>query len=309
MCVQAGGGGRRRLSGVDAARMAALYRGVCADLALADAYQIPPTTVDYLHQLVAKAHHQLYRSDRFQVRRWARSLFLDVPGRLFRDGCLRLSFVLFWGTFLLAAFLSSSGTPYPQFAEQTVGREQLSQMADMFRESPDDRQFGDAAVMSGFYQFHNTTIGLRVFAWGLLLGVGGIYELAFNGLVIGAAMGHMTTIPERDNFYVFVTAHGPFELTAVILSAAAGMRLGFSLVFTRGLARWDSVQSAARQAMPAMGAAMVLFLLAAFVEAFISPSALPYEVKAAVSALSSLMLMLYFVMLGSLEYGATQDTM
>ena len=53
-------------------------------------------------------------------------------------------------------------------------------------------------------------------------------------IVLGAAFGHMGTVEQRDNFFQFVTAHGPFELTAIVLSAAAGMRLGFSLVDTHG---------------------------------------------------------------------------
>ena len=80
-------------------RFAALYRGVCADLALADAYHLPPTTVDYLHQLVGRAHNQLYRSRPIQGQGLGEELFFGVPGRLYRDGCLRLAFFLFWGVF------------------------------------------------------------------------------------------------------------------------------------------------------------------------------------------------------------------
>ena len=46
------------------ARFSELYRAACADLALAEAYQLPPKTVDYLHTLVARAHNQMYRSEK-----------------------------------------------------------------------------------------------------------------------------------------------------------------------------------------------------------------------------------------------------
>ena len=124
---------------------------------------------------------------------------------------------------------------------------------------------------------------------------------------LGAVFGYMTRVPQADNFFQFVTAHGPFELTAIILSAAAGMRLGFSLVDTGGLARLDSLRRAARQAMPTMGAAMVLFVLAALVEGFLSPSAAPYYVKAAVAVLSCGLLLFYFVLLGN-QPGETDGT-
>jgi len=50
---------RKRTMGAPAvARFAALYRAACADLALADSYQLPPNTDQYLHRLVGRAHNQ-----------------------------------------------------------------------------------------------------------------------------------------------------------------------------------------------------------------------------------------------------------
>ena len=63
-------------------RMAALYRGACADLALADAYQLPPGTIDYLHRLVGKAHNQLYRSRRFAYGLWFEELLVAQQGKV-----------------------------------------------------------------------------------------------------------------------------------------------------------------------------------------------------------------------------------
>jgi len=83
-----------------------------------------------------------------------------------------------------------------------------------------------------------------------------------------------------------------------VFSAAAGMRLGFSLVSTGGLSRLAALRQAANEAMPAMGVAVVLFCLAALIEGFLSPSSAPYAVKAAVAIISSLLLVFYVVGLG-----------
>ena len=90
----------------------------------------------------------------------------------------------------------------------------------------------------------------------------------------------------------------PFELTAVVLSAAAGMRLGFSVIDTRGLSRGASVVRGAREALPMALFAVLLFVAAAVIEGFISPAPLPYWFKASVSLLSSALLLFYFVLLG-----------
>ena len=105
-------------------------------------------------------------------------------------------------------------------------------------------------------------------------------------------------------------ATGSFTLvaaTAIVLAAGVGMRLGFALLFTGGLTRADSMRQAGRAAMPAMGVTMILFLLAALIEGYISPSAMPYEVKALFGVASSLVLMIYFVVLGAIGKSMMAD--
>ncbi|MDP6719974.1 MAG: stage II sporulation protein M, partial [Pirellulaceae bacterium] len=68
--------------------------------------------------------------------------------------------------------------------------------------------------------------------------------------------------------------------------------------YTGGLTRFASLQKTGRDAIPIMGAAIVMFFLAAMIEGFLSPSAAPYWLKATVAVLSSGMLTFYFVVLG-----------
>ena len=101
-----------------------------------------------------------------------------------------------------------------------------------------------------------------------------------------------------DNFFHFVTAHGPFELTAIALAAGAGLRLGVGLFSTGGLTRAESLRESAMQAVPVMAASAMLFICAAFTEGFLSPSPAPYIIKAMWAVLSSGLISFYFVVLG-----------
>jgi uncharacterized membrane protein SpoIIM required for sporulation len=293
LCQDLEGRSQRVVAAPKGVRFAALYRAVCADLALADAYQLPPGTVQYLHHLVGRAHNQLYRSQTFTVSTWIRQLLVDVPQRLFTDNYLRLSFCVFWGIFLLSVLMAYRE---PGYAEKVIGKEMITKLQDDFSETP---QRHANTQMTGFYIFNNAGIGLRCFAFGLVFGVAGLYVTVFNAGLLGAVFGYMATTPQRDNFFHFVTAHGPFELTAVVLSAAAGMRMGFALIDTRGLTRLAALRQAAAEAVPTMAAAVVMFGLAALIEGLLSPSTAPYTVKALVAIMSTAMLMFYFVILGS----------
>ena len=295
LCTPGAGAGRRARDARSVSRFSALYRAACADLALAEAYQLPPGTVRYLHRLVGRAHNRLYRSQSFTLSTWTRQLLVDVPQRLFNDNFLRLAFCVFWGVFLLSAYMAYTS---PGYAERVAGKEMIQQVEESFSRPPWELGMEGRAAMVGFYILNNASIGLRCFAFGLIFAVGGLYITVFNAAALGAVFGHMATVSQWDNFSQFVTAHGPFELTAVVLSAGAGMRMGFSLVDTHGLKRSQSLRRAGQEAMPVMCAAVIMFLLAALIEGFLSPSAAPYWIKAAVAVLSTGLLMFYFVGLG-----------
>jgi uncharacterized membrane protein SpoIIM required for sporulation len=65
-----------------------------------------------------------------------------------------------------------------------------------------------------------------------------------------------------------------------------------------GLTRSSNLRKTGKEMMPVMGAAVVMFFMAAVIEGFVSPSALPYWSKATVAVLSSGLLAFYFIVLG-----------
>ncbi|TWT30050.1 stage II sporulation protein M [Blastopirellula retiformator] len=305
-------------------RFAALYRAACADLALADSYQLPPNIVEYLHQLVGRAHNQLYRSRSIDWTGLVYTLFVTTPRHIFADRCVQLCFFLFFGFFILSWVLGANPSFYPGFAEEMVGREQLEAMVEMHRNSVGNT--GVSPSGATFYVQHNTSIGLQCFALGITV-VGGIGTLMYNATALGSMFGHMSSpsVPDdvRDNFFEFVMAHGPFELTAIVLAAGAGLRLGMALISPRhykselqpgedpqpdenmlsksrllAFDRIDSLKIAAWRSLPIMGASATMFCLAAMIEAWISPSALPIAVKIIVMIFCSFLLMIYFIVLG-----------
>ena len=299
LCESAQNRRSKRLGAASVSRMTSLYRAACADLALADAYQLPPNTVDYLHRLVGRAHNQLYRSRHFDLSSWMHLLLHEAPQRIFNDRCVQVAFCTFWGVFILSAVLAYSKAIWPSFAEQIMGNEMIEMLETSFKEPIKGRDPQQNYAMAAFYIHHNTGIGLRCFAFGLAV-IPGIFICIYNAAVLGASFGYMARpdVAEGVNFFHFVTAHGPFELTAIVLAAGSGLRLGWSWIFTDGYSRSASMRRTGEYCMPMLGAMMVLFFLAALIEGFLSPSSAPYWVKALVAILSSGLLMFYFVILG-----------
>ncbi len=276
---------------------AALHRDACADLALAEAYHLPRATSDYLHHLVARSHGRLHRRVSLVWQRIARLILVEVPGRLYGDGCWRVALLAFFGTFILCGVLAAF---LPQLAVDTLGQGQIDRMREMYASAPTGRTLDDGAEMGGFYIFNNVGIALSCFASGIFAGVGSLLWLTFNGIVLGLSFGVMATTDAatRGHFFTFVQAHGPFELTGIALSGGAGLRLGLGLIVTRGLPWRDSLKRSAREAVPLVATAATLVAMAAPIEAFVSPSDLPRWMKSIVLLACLGALALYFIGLG-----------
>lgn len=299
---------RRRMGAKDVTQFTALYRGACADLALSEAYQLPGGVVQYLNDLVGRAHNQLYRDQTVTFRTWMRTLMTETPRKIFADPCFWFTMFIFWVPFFTCMWLGASD---PDFAAAIVSLEQLEQCEDMYSKPIWDNPPGDRARMVGFYIFNNAWIGMKCFALGILGVVPGVLITLYNACTLGAIFGHMVTVEggSHDNFFEFVTAHGPFELMAIVLAVGAGIRIGFSLIHTRGFTRGDAVAKSAKDATPIITAAVICFCVAAFIEGFISPVKLDigtlitsHTVKKILAVVSAGLLFFYIIILGGLSH-------
>jgi uncharacterized membrane protein SpoIIM required for sporulation len=302
LIAQVGKKGRRRATAHEVLRLGALYRSACADLMLAEDHDLPRETVAYLHALVGRAHNLIYSAAGFNFQDWGRALFQTAPRRLRSDPALRIAALVFWGAFLMSAMLAAGREG---FAALVVTEPALEQMDHMYAGPVDDAHEEGMersdTMMAGFYIWHNAGIGLRCFAWGIVFGLGSLKELLYEAIVLGTVFGHMATTPYAANFFTFVTAHSSFELTAIVLSGAAGLRMGWGLIDTQGQSRLASLRREAANSLPAVGAAVVLFVLAALVEGYISASSMPYWSKAAVAVVSALLIITYLTLGGRRE--------
>jgi uncharacterized membrane protein SpoIIM required for sporulation len=206
---------------------------------------------------------------------------LRENGRLFLVANL-----LFWLPFSVALFRSMESS---SFSARVLPIEMLEAMTQAYTGNlSDGRTAGSNAAMAGFYVFNNVGIAFRCFATGILFGVGSAFFLLYNGLVTGAVVGHVIRMGGGPNILTFVCGHAPLELFAIVISGAAGLQMGRSLVITDGRTRLGSLWAVREKILfQILGAAMML-LAAAAVEGFWSPSPAPAEVKWTVGALMML---------------------
>src|SRR6185295_19826931 len=85
-------------------------------------------------------------------------------------------------------------------------------------------------MMFGFYIRNNVGVAFQCFAGGLFAGLGSLFFLAYNGAHSGAIAGYLTARGLSSTFYSFIATHSAFELPAIVLSGAAGLKMGHALL-------------------------------------------------------------------------------
>jgi uncharacterized membrane protein SpoIIM required for sporulation len=130
---------------------------------------------------------------------------------------------------------------------------------------------------------NNISVALAAWGGGMLAGLVPLYLVLFNGLHLGALAGvtaHYSLLPDLLGF---IAAHGPLELTLILVAAAAGMGIGRALVAAGDRPRSLALRDAGRDALVVLLGCLPWFVVLAVVEVFVSPvPALPVPLKCAV---------------------------
>lgn len=258
---------------IEWSELATCYRAVCADLAAARAVGLPADVQTFLDDLAGRAHNRLYSVRESDI---GRSILTDAlhgfPRELRRQWpAFLLSSALFYGPLLLGI---SGALGDAEFAGRVIPAPMLEQMESSYS-SDLVRGFGTDAGMAGFYVYNNVGIAFTVFATGIFFGLGSLFYLVYNGLIIGTVIGHLGSVGLGGNLLTFMCGHAPWELTGICVAGAAGIRMGWAIIATDGRTRLASM----REAGPALyrlvlGTAVLLFVAAA-IEGFWSAGPVP----------------------------------
>jgi uncharacterized membrane protein SpoIIM required for sporulation len=256
------------------------YRRLCHHLALARGRGYSHEITERLQRIVQQGHRVLYRPPAPRWHRVATFLVAGFP-RLVRAQwrCMLAATLLFYLPALLVLLLMQWR---PELAHTVFTSAQLAQFERMYdpTNAHIGRSSGTDLQMFGYYVMNNVSIAFRTFASGLFFGVGAIYVLGANGVLIGGIAGHLTAIGYGGPFWRFVVGHSAFELSALVIAGGAGLKLGLTLLMPGRQRRGPALVAAGWIGAQLALGAFAMLLMAAFIEAYWSSIAsLPDALK------------------------------
>lgn len=259
-------------------QFADLYRQICQQYALACQRHYSPMLIASLHKRVMTGHNRIYRQKKGYAGKFVVFVLYEFPTAVRQHARLFwLSFALFYLPSFLFGLLCYFNH---ELIYSLMDYSQVARMEEMY--NPTNEHFGrdsqrasDTDVMMfGHYVMNNISIDFKVYAAGLLFGLGTIFVTMYNGVIIGAVSGHLTQVGFGQPFWQFVVGHGSFELTAIVISCMAGLKLATPLISPVPYSRKDAFKVAGKQSITLILGAGLMTFIAAFIEAFWSSSSL-----------------------------------
>ena len=277
------------------------YRELTQDLNTAKAHGFDPFIIERLNSLVLEGSQILYASRSLSLKAVADFLLRTFPQAVRSQWrSFAAALLLFYG---LAFFFGFLCVRNPSMVFLILGEDTIQSLEEMYDPESfhylEPRDVSSDADMFGFYIYNNISIAFRTFAGGILGGIGSIVLLCFNGAFLGIAAAHIINAGFGETFFPFVIGHGSFELTAICMSAQAGLLLGYRFFVTGGLSRSASIRQAGKTALPIIAGAACMLVVAACIEAFWSSRfATPAYLRYGVGVAGWMLLAFYFIFVG-----------
>jgi uncharacterized membrane protein SpoIIM required for sporulation len=267
--------GLNQLSRAELQELALLYRQVAADLSVLRQDSTARAQAAHVNQLLARAHHIIYSSRRTNLRTLFRFLRDEYPAIFQRNlGYVTASVVISIACGVLGAVLTSTR---PEFMRHYVGP---AMIATMERHQMWTHSIVSAAPMAtSAIMTNNLTVSFVTFAGGIAFGVGTLWYLFVNGMMLGVIGAACHQYGMSMALWSFVVAHGSLEIPSILIAGAAGLRLGRAMVFP-GRLRWkDSIALGGIEATRLVSGVIPLLVIAGCIEGFFSPSQAPMWLK------------------------------
>ena len=251
--------------------------------------------VAYLNRIVGTAQSQFYASQRtLSVKKY----FLETFPAAVRNSWK------FWGLaaafFALGMFFAAFYVAGDLYRLQDVLPGGMGAGFSPY-EAPD---FGDGSVDVDFSIFtavimtNNVAVAINAFALGVFAGLGTVYIMVLNGLVVGGLFGYFHVVgADMLIAYALVLPHGVLELIAIFICGGCGLMLGKGLLMPGRFTRRHSLIFHAKKAGILMPGVVTLLIIAAIIEGFFTPLAIAPEFKLIFAATTGIAFVAYCTLL------------
>lgn len=271
-----------------------MYRQTASDLAAVREDASSKQLAAYLNQLLGRSHNLIYLGHKPKISGIVK-FYRDTYPQVFRETLPQTLLAL--AIFALAGLAAWAVTIHdPAFAHRVLGPQMMEtiEQRKMWTESI----VAIKPVASSGIMTNNLSVAFSAFAMGITAGLGTIWMMITNGLLIGVIGAATWKAGMALQLWSFIAPHGVLELPAIFIAGGAGLEIACGMLFPGLLPRKESLARAGARGAQLLLGTIPILVIAGVIEGFFSPSNAPVIMKFTLAAVLFPALLSYLFLLG-----------
>lgn len=240
------------------------------DLSYARTFYPKSNTTNYLNKITALFHQKIYRNKKEKKARITSFWQYELP-YLFRQYHWQLLYAfLFFIVFCLVGGLSAKYDD--SFIRLILGDGYVNMTNENIEKGDPFGVYKHEGSFTMFLSigFNNIKVAFVAFVLGITFSVGTVFILVQNGIMVGAFLQYFIAKKLGYQAVLAIFIHGTIELSVIVIAGCAGLVLGNGLLFPKTHTRAYSLTKAGRDGMKIVFGLVPFFILAAFLESYVT---------------------------------------
>lgn len=276
--------------------LSALYLEVTDHLSYAQTFYPNSETLRYLNSLSSKAHQKIYKSKKESRTRFITFFTKEFPLSFYQyQPQLLLSFFVF---LLFAVIGAYSASQDGGFVRSILGDAYVNMTLDNIENNDPMAVYKKAGEMDMFLgiTINNVKVSLMAFTFGVLFGIGTLFIMMQNGIMLGAFQYFFYEKGMLWESARTIWIHGTIEISVIIVAGCAGLVVGKSILFPRTYTRLQSFVQGTKNGLKIVISTIPLFIIAGFLEGFVTRhTEMPDWLAITIISISMAFILFYYV--------------
>ncbi|MFT4668716.1 MAG: putative membrane protein SpoIIM required for sporulation [Flavobacteriaceae bacterium] len=246
------------------------YVQITNDLAYAQTYYLDSKTLLYLNSLASQAHQKIYINKKERKNRIIVFWKYEFP-LFFKQYHLMLFY-----TFLLFAISTCIGIISTlnddSFIRLILGDAYVNETINNIENGDPTAIYKSGSEIGTFLgiTINNIRVAFVAYAFGVITSIGTAWVLFRNGVMLGA---FFTFFYNQDLLFTAsktIWLHGTIEISVIVIAGCAGLVMGNSILFPKTYSRRVSFLKGAKDGLKIVVSTIPFFIIAGFIEGFIT---------------------------------------
>ncbi len=273
-----------------------LYLEVTDHLSYAQTFYPHSQTLAYLNSLASKAHQKIYKTKQESSNRLITFFTYEFPKEFHRyQRQLLLAFLIF---LLFTTIGSFSAASDGAFVRSILGDAYVNMTLENIENNDPMAVYKKMGEMNMFLgiTINNIRVALMAFALGILLGIGTVFILMQNAVMLGSFQYFFYDKGLLWESVRTIWIHGTIEISVIIVAACAGLVVGRSILFPGTYTRLTSLVKGVKAGLKIVVSTIPFFIVAGFLEGYVTRhTQMPDWLAVLIISVSLLIILFYYV--------------